>query len=74
MIFKTVKEFKNQDRNMVKEGILINQVILTAAGKKKIKQDMISNWMKQLQKPTKTIKVFLKQGRTAANLNYLEYL
>lgn len=73
MIFKTVKEFKNQDRNMGKEGILINQVILIAAGKKKINQDMISNRMKQLQKPTKTIKVFLKLGRTAAKLNYLEY-
>lgn len=58
---------------MGKEGILNNQIILIAAGKKKIK-DMISNWMKQLQKPTKTIKVFLNLGRTAANLNYLEYL
>ena len=60
MIFKTVKEFKNQDRNMDKEGILIKQIISIVVDREKVKQHMINNKMKQLQKLTKTTKVFLK--------------
>ena len=74
MIFKTAKISKNKDRNTDKADISINKLISIAVDMKQVKQFMINNKTKQLQKLIKTTKVFLKLGQIAANSNYLGYL